>query len=160
MLRIKQNVNQNSARLSPDLLQVNLTRRAKQALAMNEQVLFVEMQLNFGCMLRKKVNFSNTLPKDNFMKVTKNLYVGLETFMNGEACRINSNLKNNFLSASMLGTPRWLKIDYKQGQWSGEFGLTKNNTSMFSIEQMWLKKIISMFNRLVHKNIYNLKITQ
>lgn len=144
MLRHKQSLHQDVARLSPGLFQVELTKRAKHVLAMNEQALFVEMQLHFGCMLRKKLNFSNTPPQDDFMKVAQNLYVGLQTFMNGETCGIGSKYTDKQLSDTMIGTPRWLMIDYKKGQWSGEFGLTEKPISMSGVGPKWLKELISV----------------
>jgi len=159
MLRHRKNLQQNDNRLSHGLLQIELTKRAKRALAMNEQELFVEMQLHFGCMLRKKVNFSNTPPQGDFMKVTQNMNVGLRTFMKGEACGIDRNHTDKELSDTKIGTPRWLMIDYKKGQWSGEFGLTEKPAAIAGYMPKWLIELISMIIKSARKDAFNHKIT-
>jgi hypothetical protein len=160
MLSYKQSYHLNSARLSPDLFQVELTRRAKRKLTSSGQDLFVEMQLLFGCMLRKKLIFSNTTPQGDFMEVTQNLYVGLQTFMNGEACGIGGKHTGKELLDIMIGTPRWLMIDYKNKQWSGEFGLVEKPISMSGVGLKWLKELISIIYKPIRKSIFNLKSTQ
>lgn len=125
MIFHKQNIYQDNVNLSFGLLKIILTASARRALEKNEQDLFVEMQLHFGCMLRKELAFSTRASSNEYVEVTPGLYVGLKTFMGDEACRIEKKRTRVNQSDNLIGTPRWLTIDYSKGQWSGDFGLTE-----------------------------------
>jgi hypothetical protein len=146
MIFRKQNIYQDNVNLSFGLLKISLTASARRALEKNEQALFVEMQLHFGCMLRKELDFSTRASGNDYVEVAQGLYVGLKTFMGDEACRIEKKQTNVNQSGDLIGTPRWLTIDYRKGQWSGDFGLTEKAETGPGM-------ISKMINRLVNMTV-------
>ena len=111
---------------------INLSKRAEKALASRTQPLHVTMELYFSCLIRKKVRFHQESIKPDETKVTDNLFVIFQPVMT-EHCR------NDFKGSeppitdfpivnSAPFVPAWLKIDYENGEWVGDFGFSSSRS--------------------------------
>ena len=107
-------------------VKVELTQTAQKHLTQVTQPLFVEMELYFSCLIRKKVRFNNERAKESAIPVTDHLSVSFHPVMT-RACHKDYEGEAPPLTEFPIAkpapyVPRWLKIDYKSGEWWGEFG--------------------------------------
>jgi hypothetical protein len=105
---------------------VEISRAAGRELARRSMPLMVEMELYFSCLIRKKVRFYDDAAGGEFISATDRLCVGFRPVMT-QKCSVHDvdgappltdfEIKNpaNFI-------PHWLRIDYRKGEWTGEFG--------------------------------------
>ena len=104
---------------------VFLTRAATNALAQRENTLVAEMELYFSCLIRKQVRFRENL-EGELVKVTDQLAVRFRPVMTA-ACGIDYEgdeppLTDFPIKKPESFVPHWLKIDFKNNAWKGEFG--------------------------------------
>jgi hypothetical protein len=107
-------------------VQIELSKSAQNHLAQVQQTLFVEMELYFSCLIRKKVRFNSSRAQENATPVTEHLAVSFHPVMT-RACHKDYEgdappLTEFPIAKPAPYVPRWLKIDYKGGDWWGEFG--------------------------------------
>jgi hypothetical protein len=107
-------------------VQIELSHTAQSHLQQAQNPLFVEMELYFSCLIRKKVRFNSDRAKDNAVPVSDRLSVSFHPVMT-RACHKDYEgdappLTEFPIEKPAPYVPRWLKIDYKAGQWCGEFG--------------------------------------
>lgn len=105
-------------------LDIRLTRAAEAALARRASPLVVEMELLFSCLLRKRVLFNG--PADGAVAVNAQLAVRFRPIMT-RRCSVAAGGAKPPSEAFPLENPRpyvpnWLRLDYRRGQWVGEFG--------------------------------------
>jgi hypothetical protein len=108
-------------------LEVSWTRRADKSLQQRSHSLLVEMQLYFSCVVQKRVLFHNEDDND-YVVVNKRLRVCFHP-VEAEACdpelfasQHPARRVLNSRSATRMH-PRQLLIDYRKGQWRGEFSI-------------------------------------
>ena len=104
---------------------VSLSKSAVTALAQREQSLVAEMELYFSCLIRKKVRFRENL-EGELVNITKRLSVRFRPVMTA-ACGTDYEgdeppLTDFPIQKAESFVPHWLSIDFKNGQWQGEFG--------------------------------------
>lgn len=104
---------------------VSLSPSAATALSKREQLLVAEMELYFSCLIRKKVRFKEVIDTDS-VNVTERLSVKFRPVMTA-ACGIDYEgdeppLTDFPIKKAAAFVPHWLKLDFKNGQWHGEFG--------------------------------------
>lgn len=108
-------------------LTLHLTRAAETALAQRTSPLVAEMELYFSCLIRKRVRFHTVVRNDRMVAATDNLYVSFRPVMT-EQCRIDETTPSEAVVADFpiakpaAYLPHWLRIDYREGEWEGEFG--------------------------------------
>ena len=108
-------------------LTVHLTRAAERALGERLTPLVAEMELYFSCLIRKRVRFHSVVRGDRCVVVTGNLSVTFRTVMT-EQCNLDGSEGEDVtvtefpLVKAAAYIPRWLRIDYRKGEWLGEFG--------------------------------------
>lgn len=106
-------------------VEIRLSNQAKRALAQRETPLLAEMELRFACMVRKHVYF-RAQGQENATQVTTRLAVSFRPVIT-RACTV-AGVESSQLMAEVLidnptpYVPHWLAIDYRKGQWLGEFG--------------------------------------
>lgn len=106
---------------------LHLTRAAEVALRQRTTPLVVEMELYFSCFVRKRVRFHTVVRNDRNVVAATNLCVGFRPVMT-EQCRIDATtgeeaaLTEFPIARPAAYVPHWLRIDYKHGEWHGEFG--------------------------------------
>ena len=104
---------------------VSLSKSAEKALDARNKILIAEMELYFSCLIRKQVRFKEDIEGD-FVNVAENLAVHFRPVMT-KSCSINYDgdeppLEDFPIKKPEAFIPHWLKIDFKKGEWSGEFG--------------------------------------
>ena len=104
---------------------VSLSSSAVKAIAQREQSLVAEMELYFSCLIRKKVRFLENL-EGELVAVTDQLSIRFRPVMTA-ACGNDYEgdeppLTDFPIQKAESFVPHWLKIDFKNGQWLGEFG--------------------------------------
>lgn len=117
------------ATLAGKVLGITLTPRAEAAMARREVPLHAELELYFSCLVRKQVRFRDVgaAPVDEAVKVADNLFVCFRPVMT-RGCSIDNirgetpPLTDFPITNPGAFVPRWLRIDYRNGSWQGEFG--------------------------------------
>lgn len=108
-------------------LMVHLTHAAEAALRQRTSPLVAELELYFSCMIRKRVRFHTVVRSDRTVTATENLSVSFRPVMT-EQCGLDTDTDEKPLLADFpivrpaAYVPHWLRIDYKGGEWVGEFG--------------------------------------
>lgn len=109
-------------------LSVDLSNAAKAALTKRSAPLYAQMELYFSCLLRLKVRFYETAPtmESPWLCVNDKLFVSFRPVMTAQ-CNNDYQGEEPPLTDFPIAhdapfTPRWLRIDFRQGQWQGEFG--------------------------------------
>jgi len=109
--------------LADKSLEIRLSRAAEFALAQRTTPLLAEMELLFSCLIRKKVRFYE---QGAGTPASKELSVRFRPVMTRK-CSISSldgpPPSDDFPIINMHPyVPHWLSIDFRKGQWLGEFG--------------------------------------
>jgi hypothetical protein len=109
-------------------LRVQLSRRARAALAKRREPLALELELFFSCLIRKRLRVveqhaADALPLD---VDDPGLVVYFRPVMS-QVCRVQDHPGGTPLIPFPLQraarfSPRWLSLDYRNGRWRGEFG--------------------------------------
>lgn len=106
-------------------VEIRLSRRAERALAERSSPLMAEMELLFSCLIRKRVRFGETGGQEA-VPVSDRLSVSFRPVMT-KACTLADIEGETPLADFPIAdpgpyVPRWLAIDYRRGEWSGQFG--------------------------------------
>jgi hypothetical protein len=104
---------------------VSLTHAAVNALSNRDTPLIAEMELYFSCLIRKKVRFRENMDKE-VVNVIDQLSVRFRPVMT-KVCGIDYEgdeppLTDFPIQKTDAFVPHWLKIDFKNNEWKGEFG--------------------------------------
>ncbi|MBE9515413.1 MAG: hypothetical protein IME93_00395 [Proteobacteria bacterium] len=103
---------------------IETTRRAAHELQQRKTPLLAEMQLYFSCMIVKTVIFKED-GFDNMIAVSDSLHINFRPVVRG-TCEFDKILEVPKIDMEVVHienfVPKWLKIDYKRGDWVGEFG--------------------------------------
>ena len=107
-------------------VQVELTSSAQRLLQQQDSPLIAEMELYFSCLIRKKVRFYDTPTEADVVYVNDKLGVCFRPVMT-KVCAIDYEgeeppLTDFPIHQAEKFIPKWLKIDYSKGVWSGDFG--------------------------------------
>ena len=105
-------------------LEIRLTTAAQKALARRDRPLVAEMELLFSCLLRKRVYFGDVAEQST--PVNDRLSVRFKPIMT-RRCSVAEGGATPPSEGFPLENPRpyvpnWLAIDYRQGEWVGNFG--------------------------------------
>ena len=106
-------------------LDIRVSPRAARALAERTAPLQAEMELLFSCLIRKRVRFSESVMNDA-TPVSDRLSVRFRPVMT-RVCAMDDVTGSPPLDDFPIANPgpyvpHWLTIDYRRGEWSGEFG--------------------------------------
>lgn len=108
-------------------LACELSVRAEQALAARTTPLVAEMELHFSCLIRKQVRFPDGLRAGvQSVRVNDQLMLCFRPVMT-RACRVADVEDRPELEAFPIARPeaflpKWLRLDFRHGAWTGEFG--------------------------------------
>lgn len=113
-------------KLDGKTIQIDLSEAAQQALSLRTTPLLAELELYFSCLLRKRVNFREAEPDAMTVKVNHDLAIFFRPVMTrrcGQDFEGDEPPITDFpIVNSSAFIPRWVHIDYRHGQWSGDFG--------------------------------------
>ena len=106
-------------------VEVNWTERAESALQASQQPLIVELQLYFSCVVQKRVSFHQHVEFDTVV-VNNRLEIAFRPIASA-VCDPREFALNHpagkdlsqGVAARMI--PRNVEIDYRQGNWEGQF---------------------------------------
>ena len=107
-------------------VQVQCTIAALSALRKRSQPLWVEMELYFSCLIRKRVLFHDGEMSPAAHEARPGLNVSFRPVMT-KHCNISDlegkpPLEDFPIVSAAPYVPQWLTIDFKGGRWHGEFG--------------------------------------
>ncbi len=107
-------------------VQVELSKTAIEQLGKRMHHLCLEMELYFSCLIRKRVNVRPAIDNGMSTFVNDKLEIGFRPVMT-RACSVHDNdgkppLTDFPIEKPQRYIPHWLKLDYKNGEWLGEFG--------------------------------------
>ena len=113
-------------------VKLDLSPAAQQALEARTSPLYAEMELYFSCLIRFKVRFYEKASPSEGVAVSDKLIVNFRPVMT-EACGKDYEgdeppLTDFPIVKQDAFVPKWLQIDYRHGEWQGEFGLSEART--------------------------------
>jgi hypothetical protein len=86
--------------------------------------LLVEMELYFGCLIRKQVRFHGQGTEKRFHPVNGELSLAFRPVVT-QGCSIDGDtppVADVNIQREQAFIPRWLRIHYRNGEWQGTFG--------------------------------------
>ena len=114
---------------------VELSHKARRQLNKLETPLLIEMELYFSCLIRKQVRVYEELSERVTDKLEGQFSAQFADMMHiafrpvmTKACTVSScegdspPLSDFPIKNPHCYIPKWLKLDYKKGQWCGDFG--------------------------------------
>jgi len=104
-------------------VQLDVSSRADRELQRRTTPLRVEMELHFGCMVRKQVNFNDHATAENLQDLNGKLKIDFRPLIN-KVCSTDDTVSEIPVPMEHpeAFVPHWLTIDFYHGQWQGEFG--------------------------------------
>lgn len=116
-------------------IKLEISAKAERELAGRVTPLFVEMELYFSCLLRKQIriyenngNLQAEKADGNFsVQLTDNLHISFRPVMT-KSCSVSScegekpPLSDFPIEKPQSYVPKWLKLDFRKGEWCGDFG--------------------------------------
>lgn len=134
---------------------VKLSQPAVEQSAKLESTLLIEIQIYFSCLLGKRLAFyADTALSgawqvekepfatmiDDAQKLTDHIYVRFNTVMT-KACPVSDYagpppVTDFTIKNQKPYVPSWLNIDFKNGEWSGEYGWPKSKTGQKNTKQV------------------------
>lgn len=116
---------QGAAKILDKKVLVEWSAAADKAMGSLSAPLQVEMELYFSCLIRKAVRFGRGASMRYSDSVTPMLRVGFRPVVT-KACKVSDvadelPLEDFQMTKPEAFVPRKLFIDFKRGQWSGEF---------------------------------------
>ena len=112
-------------------IELEVSRSAEQHLSERDVPLYVEMELYFSCLLRKRIRVYETLVEpagENFsVRYSDKLQINFRPVMT-KTCSISScedgkpPLSDFPIQKPHSYIPRWLKLDFCKGKWCGDYG--------------------------------------
>lgn len=108
-------------------VELELSPSAEKQLEIINNQLYVEMELYFSCLLRKRVVVRTTDQSDYTVSISDKLKIGFRPVMTKSCSISDCNGESPPLSDFPIVrpesyVPHWLKIDFRKGEWMGEFG--------------------------------------
>ncbi|MFK5915103.1 MAG: hypothetical protein QM484_12085 [Woeseiaceae bacterium] len=112
-------------------LNIMTSRRAERLLAQRDQPLIAELQLYFTCVVQKRVLFHDAFNNNeniDILSANNKLHIAYHT-VQSNACNpvefaathpVKKELKSN---AAKSMRPSLFQLDFKNGQWVGEFSI-------------------------------------
>lgn len=107
--------------------QLDISVAAQQQLVQRSEPLCLELELYFSCLIRKRVGFLEAPhPDAQCAQVEDRLSVCFRPVMT-RACSVSEvqgapDLEAFPIQRPEAFVPRWVRIDHRHGQWTGEFG--------------------------------------
>jgi len=116
-------------------IKLEISTKAEHELAARAKPLSVEMELYFSCLLRKQVRITdrnryehNEVSDERFsIQLSDNLHIHFRPVMT-KTCSVSScegekpPLSDFPIDKPQAYVPRWLKLDFRKGEWCGDFG--------------------------------------
>ena len=112
-------------------LTVHFSKKAEKEMNDNAAPLYIGMELYFSCLIRKRVRFKREIPPVPTACIQDNLHVFFRP-VQSKSCNIldlqganSPELIDLEIKKRQAIIPKHLHLDFKKGQWKGEFEMTK-----------------------------------
>jgi hypothetical protein len=107
-------------------LVVDISPAASKALSQRTDTLFVQLELYFSCLIRKRVLIAEIADTDrDYIPVHDRVSVGFSPVMT-KACSVDPNVPPELVAFPIKKPdaylPKWMKLDFQRGEFVGEFG--------------------------------------
>lgn len=112
-------------------IQVEISKHAERQLNNRKAPLFIEMELYFSCLLRKEIRIREALreklDEEFTAQLSDILHISFRPVMT-KSCSVSScegespPLSDFPIQKPHSYVPKWLKLDFKKGEWCGDFG--------------------------------------
>jgi len=112
---------------------IDVTRQAVKAASEHHYPILIEVELYFSCLVRKQIRFReiNALAADEtkYTRVIPGFFTGFRAVAT-QQCRIKDvgvkpPVETMPIHKPERFVPDWIKIDYRAGQWIGEYGFKR-----------------------------------
>ncbi|CDQ09046.1 conserved protein of unknown function [Acidithiobacillus ferrivorans] len=108
-------------------IQLRMTSAAKRELDLRNEPLCVYLELLFSCLIRKKTYFLSSHHPDSMLLDAHQASVEIWfRAVGAKTCSISDQPVQDLQTFPLKRTdafiPRWLSLDYRKGEWIGEFG--------------------------------------
>jgi len=95
---------------------------AVKALEARNTPLFVVIEIAMACFAKKSVTFTESGQGDETIDVTEKLAISVQTVA-PNFCKTDANGSASTATPTMKEfIPKWLRIDYRSGEWRGDCG--------------------------------------
>jgi len=112
-------------------LRITLSDAAQRALSQRATPLIAEMELYFSCLIRLRVRFYERDEGSSATPISEKLSVRFRPVMSRRCDLHEVNGKSPLGDFPIVKrdpyVPHWLHLDYKRGEWVGEFGYKTSN---------------------------------
>lgn len=114
--------------MSDKKIQTTFSEKAVAALAKRSEPLNIELELYFSCLIRKRLRFVDVIAEDGIVLESprENVNLYFRPVMT-KVCSVDEvinvpEMERFPIAKPEAFIPKWVKVDYKRGQWLGEFG--------------------------------------
>lgn len=124
-------MNKQTVEILGKQIQVEISKHAERQLKDRKAPPFVEMELYFSCLLRKEIRIRETLreklDEEFSAQFSELLHISFRPVMT-KSCSVSScagekpPLSDFPIERPLSYIPKWLKLDFKKGEWCGDFG--------------------------------------
>jgi hypothetical protein len=128
-------MNKQSIEMMGKTIAIEISHAAQKQLSQRATPLFVEMELYFSCLLRKEIRIRETLREslgeghnqEFVVQVSDTLHLSFRPVMT-KTCSVSScdgekpPLSDFPIAKPRSYIPKWLNLDFKKGEWCGDFG--------------------------------------
>lgn len=122
---------QTTAKILGKQLLIECSDAARKEMEKRDSPLLVEMELYFSCLIRKAVRFNQAAGLRNAVQVTPQLTVGFRPICT-KVCRAEDfdkepPVEDFAILKPEAFVPKQLNIDFRKGQWWGEFQMNQDS---------------------------------
>ena len=108
-------------------LKLTISKRAQARLDRRTEPLFLELELYFSCLIRKRVHVREAVEGEDVCSLSEKLTVRFrpvvtQTCAMRDVERDNPPVKDMPIVKPERYFPHWLSLDYRRGEWQAEFG--------------------------------------
>ena len=114
-------------------LKVKYSKSAVVQISNLNKEIYLEMELHFSCMVKKRVSQIENRNDAYAVKLNKYILLSFKPIMTNVCAPKDVNIHNHEsikvfnIDKPERFVPDWLYIDYKDGAWGGEFSYEKSN---------------------------------
>ena len=107
-------------------VRVKWSASAEKEMCNRRSPVLAEMELYFSCLIRKRVLFHEVGGGASYVAINENLQITFRPVMTKSCGTLDGTgkppLDDMPVTNPAAFVPSWLTIDFKRGQWQGEFG--------------------------------------
>lgn len=108
-------------------LKLTISKQAQARLDRRTEPLFLELELYFSCLIRKRVHVREVVDGEDVLALSEKLNVRFrpvvtQTCAMRDVERDNPPVKDMPIVKPERYFPHWLILDYRRGEWQAEFG--------------------------------------